>query len=677
MSACYVGGVSSDIGAMVNCPTGEPLSWLTAVLSAGTCLGDMAGFQGEDGTIALSLSWHAIMVQYGFFGEPGFNSTVFAYSAAAAQPLWDLSFDIPGTPSFTHWENVPVSVIAGTSTIAWGSRYGAIGAESLPIYLGWRKTSAGMPTGVFFLTVSSTLFSDALETPFAGTSEDDSAEAVLCTYLCDSNGWLLASTCEPTNSFDNVTETTTIVNANTSTLDYVRRSYEHRPAGDPEFMEVTHDGGLIYSYTSVNSTYGLSVVVVSISEASYFEATYRHSKRYVSWWVIFSALLALLGSSIVIIIICGSITHVISTIHAVIVHNSRHGRASGVYAVMRPTVSSSLGAVTAFIHRNIGRTTKVEPVVVDADAPAVETATASSRHLAGCLRLTTLFSVFTEIRLILQKLEWLDAKVDLIRAFLPSIARELLREDKSTDSLLNATLTKRFGCFMFVDIQGFTALCEAVPTDVAEKVLELFYEMVEEGTYARQDHVLTKRLGDGVMLVWGFSLKTHHNSSELPEKAYTAALRAGKLVARLQLQVRRLLQHDAPWWKPVIRIGLDSGLALMGLLRTPTMVNPDVIGSPVNLSSRLQNVGKYDEIKALAAEFLEDKDDHVLCTIVSDLHTAQACTDCPFPRRTLEDGVEVQGVAGKVPVVVTFVTAASVRKVSSSSSFVWCEQENL
>lgn len=145
-------------------------------------------------------------------------------------------------------------------------------------------------------------------------------------------------------------------------------------------------------------------------------------------------------------------------------------------------------------------------------------------------------------------------------------------------------------------LSDFTPLCEATSPDTAASVLETFYNVVERAAHTIQDDLLVKRLGDGLFITWGFKLEVNNRSRsvitlnqvehtestrKLPVLAYAAALRIAESVLSLNENCKDIVGFQLPDWNLTIRIGVSTGPALHGLLKTDCMTSPDVVGAMV------------------------------------------------------------------------------------------------
>lgn len=64
------------------------------------------------------------------------------------------------------------------------------------------------------------------------------------------------------------------------------------------------------------------------------------------------------------------------------------------------------------------------------------------------------FGKFSEIAIILNQLDWLEGKVKIVTAFVPVVAKLVCRQGVSDAKVLDSKLSRRMGCYMFVDIAG-------------------------------------------------------------------------------------------------------------------------------------------------------------------------------------------------------------------------------
>lgn len=164
----------------------------------------------------------------------------------------------------------------------------------------------------------------------------------------------------------------------------------------------------------------------------------------------------------------------------------------------------------------------------------------------------------------------------------PDVAEKILREIDTVNfrgENVEATV-------LFADIVGYTSLSEKLsPSQTSELLNEYFgyYSACAKFYFGTVD----KFLGDCIMLVFGASKTDRQHQYH----AAACAVLMQKLTA--QINHIRIQQGLAPVY---LRIGINSGTMLAGLLGSQDRVEYTVVGDSVNLASRLCNEARQDEI---------------------------------------------------------------------------------
>jgi class 3 adenylate cyclase len=131
---------------------------------------------------------------------------------------------------------------------------------------------------------------------------------------------------------------------------------------------------------------------------------------------------------------------------------------------------------------------------------------------------------------------------------------------------------------LFVDVVNFTQLSTSLDAEAVFNLINgLLGRMVE--CIHRYDGMVDKFMGDGLMAVFGAPI-AHEND---PELAVRAALDMQRAAAEFEPVARA--QVGAPLQ---IRIGINSGPAIAGVIGTAQQASYTVIGESVNLAARLQ-----------------------------------------------------------------------------------------
>jgi adenylate cyclase len=152
-----------------------------------------------------------------------------------------------------------------------------------------------------------------------------------------------------------------------------------------------------------------------------------------------------------------------------------------------------------------------------------------------------------------------------------------------------ATDRKRLTIF-FADIKGFSQMSEELEAETLTDLLNSFLtEMTKIA--AQYGGVVNKFMGDGVMIVFG------DNTTSRGVKA--DAIRCVSMAIAMKKRMK-VLQHD--WFKkgikkPLqIRMGINTGYCTVGTFGTSDHLDYTVLGTHVNLASRLETAAEPGEI---------------------------------------------------------------------------------
>jgi adenylate cyclase len=141
---------------------------------------------------------------------------------------------------------------------------------------------------------------------------------------------------------------------------------------------------------------------------------------------------------------------------------------------------------------------------------------------------------------------------------------------------------------LFLDIEGFTALSEQMPPERLVGTLNEFYAAVAE-PIARHSGVINLFVGDAI-------LATFNAPRRNPAHAANAVQAAVDIVA---LCGTRTFGHDLTL---SVRVGINTGPMVCGLIGTPDRLAYTVIGDEVNLASRLEALNKEYGTRIIVSE---------------------------------------------------------------------------
>ena len=155
---------------------------------------------------------------------------------------------------------------------------------------------------------------------------------------------------------------------------------------------------------------------------------------------------------------------------------------------------------------------------------------------------------------------------------------------------------------MFADLPGFTQLTEDYGADVAPFLTE-FLTVATKAIHA-EGGIVDKFIGDCIMGIWN-----------APAADDEHALRACRAADAIRSVMQEIARPDGRMSGQRVRIGINSGVALVGNIGSAERLSYTAIGDVVNVASRLEGLGKElgaeilisEETRKLAGEGLATK----------------------------------------------------------------------
>jgi adenylate cyclase len=146
--------------------------------------------------------------------------------------------------------------------------------------------------------------------------------------------------------------------------------------------------------------------------------------------------------------------------------------------------------------------------------------------------------------------------------------------------------------FLFSDIQGFTNIAEkSTPEELLSRLSE-YFDVVSRDI--RQcNGTVDKYIGDAVMAFWNAPDEDRAH----PVHACEAALNMQASIAELNERFREYGKEPF-----ITRIGIDSGVAMVGNVGSSQRMNYTAIGDTVNSTSRLESINKLYKTHIIAGE---------------------------------------------------------------------------
>lgn len=169
------------------------------------------------------------------------------------------------------------------------------------------------------------------------------------------------------------------------------------------------------------------------------------------------------------------------------------------------------------------------------------------------------------------------------------VSPEMCEEILKNPALLQLGGRRQEVTVLFADIKGFTAMSANMSPEEVVEVLNLFFtEMVD--LVFKYKGTLDKYVGDALMAVFG-----------VPVPLTDAATRAVQCALAMQ---RRLAKLQARGRTPIkgMRLGINTGEAIVGNIGSDKRMDFTVIGDAVNVAARLQELAKELEADTLVSE---------------------------------------------------------------------------
>ncbi|HEX2554341.1 MAG TPA: adenylate/guanylate cyclase domain-containing protein [Microvirga sp.] len=181
-----------------------------------------------------------------------------------------------------------------------------------------------------------------------------------------------------------------------------------------------------------------------------------------------------------------------------------------------------------------------------------------------------------EIDRLSQAIERMGAGLADFAKFIPT---ELVRSLVAEGMRLEPGGERREITVLFADLAGFTRLSEQLGEEVVP-IVSRYLEAASHAVAAEQGTV-DKFIGDAVMAFWG-----------APRSDADQAVHACRAALAIAGALERIALDPAIAATLKVRVGVQSGPAIVGNIGSPTRLNYTALGDTVNLASRLEAVNK-------------------------------------------------------------------------------------
>lgn len=168
------------------------------------------------------------------------------------------------------------------------------------------------------------------------------------------------------------------------------------------------------------------------------------------------------------------------------------------------------------------------------------------------------------------------------RYFSPQLVDRIVKGEQGT----NLESVRKELTIIFADLRGFTALTERVEPEELAHVLNDYLSAMTEVVF-KYDGTLDKYIGDAVMAFFGDPI-SHGNDAE---RAVRAAVEMRERFLELRLSWSKIGEESLH-----VGIGLNTGYVTVGNIGSPVRVDYTVVGSAVNVASRLADAARPGQI---------------------------------------------------------------------------------
>ena len=151
---------------------------------------------------------------------------------------------------------------------------------------------------------------------------------------------------------------------------------------------------------------------------------------------------------------------------------------------------------------------------------------------------------------------------------------------------------KRDMTIFFLDIAHFTNISEKMDPEALIQFLNKYLSALSQVIH-EHNGTIDKYIGDCIMAFWNAPLDNKNHRAD----AILAALECQEAIKELNKTLDASLPEI-----PAVRIGVNSGIATVGLTGSQKKLQYTVIGDEVNLASRLEGANKFFGSKTIISE---------------------------------------------------------------------------
>jgi len=205
-----------------------------------------------------------------------------------------------------------------------------------------------------------------------------------------------------------------------------------------------------------------------------------------------------------------------------------------------------------------------------------------------------IFSGIKEINELAEEMAIMKRGLRHFNKYVPSrLVTYLLKHNKDiTIGGINKEIT-----VMFTDIADFTRISENCPPELLMQQLSWYFDKIAN-IIRRNNGLVDKYIGDAVMAIWN----APQDDPEHIKNACTTAIEIRK-----EMHAFALEQEAKGEMAFHTRVGIDTGIAVVGNVGSSDRMNYTVIGDIVNNASRLEGVNKLYKTDVLISQKIAER----------------------------------------------------------------------
>ena len=171
------------------------------------------------------------------------------------------------------------------------------------------------------------------------------------------------------------------------------------------------------------------------------------------------------------------------------------------------------------------------------------------------------------------------------------VSKNLVHQIMRSPATAGVGGTRREITVMFTDIEGFSRLAETMEPELLTSRLSRYFDALGRAILVNRG-TIDKYIGDGIMAFW--------NAPETdPEHVVNACRAALQASAASRNLIVKWKKRGRPGFRT--RIGLHTGLAVVGNVGAREHINYTLVGSVANQASRLEGLNKVYRTEVLAS----------------------------------------------------------------------------